>query len=170
MCRDVSTLRKMHTDGEVRASWRALRVLVVHGQQDAVNARVELTHRLGHSVCVAFDGFAALRLAVAYQPDVVLLDRGISLVDSHQIARHLRFDFPRKDVWIIAVTGQIDDVRRDKCIDAGIGVLLTDPVDPDVFGTLLMLECGRVNRSEADAAAALASEGCIPVRSLDNVN
>ena len=170
MRQHVSILRKMHTNGQVRASWRALRVLVVDGQQDTVNARVELAHRLGHTAILAFDGFAALRVAVAYQPDVVVLDKGLALVESCQIARHLRFDYPRMDVWIIAVTGWIDDEHRNRCTDAGIDVLLTEPLDPDVFETLLMLECGRVNRSATDDAPALAGEGCIPVRSLDNVN
>lgn len=170
MRRDASILRKMLTNGQVRANWRALRVLVVDGQQDTVNARVELARRSGHTAFLAFDGFAALRVAVAYQPDVVLLDKGLALVESCQIARHLRFDYPRKDVWIIAVTGRIDDERRNKCTDAGIDVLLAAPQDPDVFETLLMLECMRVNRSAADESAALTGECFIPVRSHDNVN
>ena len=146
-CRDASVLRKMHTNEQVRANWRALRVLVVDGQQDSVNARVGLARRWGHTAYLAFDGFAALRVAIAYLPDVVLLDKGITLVDRCQIARHLRFDFPRKDIWIIAVTGRIDDERRNKCTEAGIDVLLAEPVDTDVLETLFMLECERVNRS-----------------------
>lgn len=167
---DASILIEVQSNGLVGANWRALRVLVVDVQQDTVNARVELAHRLGHTACLAFDGFSALRVAVDYQPDIVLIDRGIALVESCQIARHLRFDYPRKDVWIIAVTGRISDERRNKCTDAGIDVLLTVPIDPDVYETLFMLECIRVNRSETDAAVALAGEECLPIRPYDNVH
>lgn len=169
-CRDASVRRQRHSNGQARANWRALRVLVVGGQQDTVNARFKLTHRWGHTACLAVDGFVALRVAIAYQPDVVLLNKGITLVDRCQIARHLRFDFPRKDIWIIAVTGRIDDEGRNKCTEAGIDVLLAEPVDTDVLETLLMLECLRVNRSETDEAAAHSGEGFMPVRSHDNVN
>lgn len=171
MHRDALTFRKMPTNGQVRANWRALRILVVDGQhQEPVNRRVEQVRRLGHTASLAFDRFAALRVAAAQHPDVVLLDSGITLVDSCQIARHLRLNLPGKDVWIIALTRRIDEVRRNKCIDAGINVLLAEPVDPDVFETLLMLECLRVNRSETDEAAALSGEGFVRLRSQDTVS
>ena len=100
----------------------------------------------------------------------MLLEYGLTLFDSCQIARHLRFDYPRKDVSIIAVTGQTDDERRMRYTDAGIDVLLTDLLDPDVFETFLTLQRGRLNRSATDAAVTLAGEEFVPVRPRDNVN
>jgi CheY-like chemotaxis protein len=171
MCRDVSFRTTINADGRVQADRRALRVLLVSGQNpDPVNERVELARRLGHTVLQATDGFVALRLAVAYQPDVVLLDCGLTLSDSCQIARHLRFDYPRKDVWIIAVTVRMDAESRKSCIDAGIDVLITKPLDPDVLEALLMLEYGRLNRSATDVAAAHAGQGFVPNCWGDNVN
>lgn len=154
--RHASIHRTMSTDAQGGVTWQMLRVLVVNGQSRSPDRlRVELTRQLGCTALHAKDGFAAVRVAVDYQPNVVLLDFGLTLLDSCQIARHLRFDFPRKDVWIIAVTGRIDDERRNKSADAGIDVLLTEPLELAVFEMLLVLECGRVNRATRDDAAAL---------------
>ena len=83
----------------------------------------------------------------------------MTLIDGCTVARRMRADFPSKDCLIVAVSRRADDVRRQQCIEAGIDLFLVKPVDSEVVETLLMLECARVNRSQADNAAALAAKG-----------
>ena len=68
------------------------------------------------------------------------------LMDGCQVAKHLRSDYVREDCLIIAFAEWVDDARRKLCVEAGIDLLLSKPVDPYVVETLLMLECVRVNR------------------------
>ena len=143
----------------VWAGLRELRVLVVNDEQESGDALARLVRRWGHAARVAFDGLAALRVAAAQNPDVVLLDIEMPFIDWCQVARHLRLGFPRKDCLIIGVSRRADDEHRQKCIEAGIDLLLIKPVDPSVVEILLLLECERVNRSQIDNAACLAKKG-----------
>ncbi len=136
----------------VRADQRALRVLVVDDEQNVADAIVGQVRRSGHTARVAYDGLAALRAAAAQDPDVVLLDMKMPFMDGGQVAMHLRLDFPRKERFIIAVTERADDVSRQQCLEAGIDLALSKPVDPSILETLILLECVLVNRRQARRA------------------
>ena len=142
----ISTYDRVSQVGHAAAGRRVLRVLVVDDEQDTTHGLVRLVCRLGHAVQTAHHGFTALRVAALRQPELVLLDLDTPLMDGCQVARQLRFDFPRDECFIIAVTAQVDDERRQQCLEAGIDLLLIKPLDPSVVETLLLLECMRANR------------------------
>jgi PleD family two-component response regulator len=53
---------------------RSLRVLVADDNRDAADSLSILVKRWGHDVRQTYDGAAALEMAFAYRPDVLLLD------------------------------------------------------------------------------------------------
>ena len=146
--RPASTHGRPRESDRVRVG-RELRVLVVDDQRDMADALARRVRRWGHEARMAHDGLAALRVAAAQHPDVVLLQMEIPFMDGHQIARHLRLDFPRKACFIIAVTERTEGERRQQCIESGIDLLLIKPIEPSVVETLLLLECELVNRRRA---------------------
>jgi len=133
-------------NGRTSHAQRVLRVLVVDGGRESGNELGKVARRQGHVVRHADDGLAALRAAAGLHPDIVLLNLDLPLMDGCQIARHLRRDFPSRDCLVIALTAKSNDGHRQQCIKAGIDLLLVAPVVPEIFETLLMLECGLVNR------------------------
>ena len=142
----ASTRNTSSESDRVGAGARALRVLIVAAEQGSANAFLRQVRYAGHGAHAAPDGLAALRVAVAWRPDVVLLDLETPLMDGCQVAKHLRSDYLSEDCLIIAFAQCVDDARREPCLEAGIDLLLSMPVDRDVVETLLMLECVRVNR------------------------
>ena len=138
---------------------RMLRVLVVDEELSSANALVRLMCDGASASLAALDSYSGVRVAAAQHPDVVLLDLDLPRMDGCQVARHLRSDDPSKECLIVAVTERADRARRKQCSEAGIDLLLTKPVDPEVVETLLLLECLRVNRSQADNAANCATTG-----------
>ena len=142
----ASTRNTSSESGRVGAGVRVLRVLVVAAEQSSANAFLRQVRYAGHGAHAAPDGLAALRVAAAWHPDVVLLDLETPLMDGCQVAKHLRSDYLSEDCLIIAFAQCVDDARREPCLEAGIDLLLSMPVDRDVVETLLMLECVRVNR------------------------
>jgi CheY-like chemotaxis protein len=110
---------------------------------------VRRVRRSGQAARMAHNGLAALRVAAAQHPDVVLLDMEMPFMDGHEVARHLRLDFPRRACFIIAVTARTADERRQHNIESGIDLRLIKPLDPSVVETLLLLECELVNRRQA---------------------
>src|SRR4051812_38334092 len=59
---------------DLLSSPRPLRVLVVDDNEDTADVLVSLADLWGHDVRVAYSGPAALRVARAFQPHLVLLD------------------------------------------------------------------------------------------------
>jgi CheY-like chemotaxis protein len=140
-------------DSRICVGRQLLRVLIVDAEQNSADALVGLVRRWGYAARVARDGHAALRMAAIQHPDVVLLDIELLDVNGCQVSSHLRFDFPRNDFIIIAFTERADDERRQHCIEAGIDLLLTKPIDLEVVETLLLLECLHVYQSQTDNAS-----------------
>jgi CheY-like chemotaxis protein len=154
--RQALTHDRVITDGHGWAGRRALRVLVVDDDKDTADGLVWLVRRWGHAARMAYDGAGALRVAADQHPDIVLLDVEMPLIDGCHVARQLRLASPRRECFIIAITGGADERGRRQCLEAGIDLVLIKPVDSSVVETLLMLECERVNRSPTDDPVGLA--------------
>ena len=91
-----------------------LRVLVVDDNMDAAQSLGMLLEETGHDVQLAYDGPTALQSALAYRPNVVLLDIGLPGLDGYEVARKIRGDATLKDIVLVAITGygQATDIQR----------------------------------------------------------
>ena len=107
-----------------------LLVLVVDDSRDCAESLALLVRLWGHEAVVAYDGPAALDVARARAPDVVLLDLAMPKMDGYQLAGRLRQVAGLEEALLIAVSGhgQEADVRR--CEEAGIDCHFLKPVDP----------------------------------------
>ena len=86
---------------------------------------------------VAYDGLAAVALAVAEAPQVVLLDIAMPGLDGWGIARELR-GLPQLDeVRLIAISGLGRSVDIERSLEAGFEAHLTKPVDTERLSGLL---------------------------------
>jgi signal transduction histidine kinase/CheY-like chemotaxis protein len=109
----------------VRGS-RQLRVLLV--DDNDVNREVvhEMLRRLGHEVTLAIDGEQALVALGGTTFDAVFMDVQLPGVDGLEVTR--RFRASGKTTPIIAVTAHTAHLDRDRCIAAGMNLVLTKPV------------------------------------------
>ena len=107
------------------------RVLVVDDNIDVAAALNLLVKSLGHETCVVHDGVAALKMAVEFGPDVVLLDVGMPGLDGYEVARRLNALKPKRAFRIIAVTGWGQEADRTKSREAGFDLHLLKPVKVD---------------------------------------
>jgi DNA-binding response OmpR family regulator len=114
----------------------ACRVLVVDDNADTADSLALLLNLWGHRACVAYDGPAALRVAEAYRPQVVLLDLGLPGRSGSEVARRLRKEPALEKPLLVAVTGPgPEDCERTW--EAGFDLYLTKPVDLVVLRELL---------------------------------
>jgi CheY-like chemotaxis protein len=112
-------------------------ILVVDDSPDTARSTAELLTLMGYTVRVAFSGHAALRLAAAESPDVVLLDLRMPGMDGCEVARRLTADGAGKPPVIVAVTGCGTEEDRVRTAAAGFDLHLVKPVDPGVLVGLL---------------------------------
>ncbi|HEY3448740.1 MAG TPA: PAS domain S-box protein [Myxococcales bacterium] len=115
---------------ERRATAAPSRILVVDDNADEAQSLRDLVGFWGHEVQTAPDGPAALALAAAFRPRVVLLDLGLPRMDGYEVARRLRSLFPGTAPRLLAVSGYGSEEDRRRSHEAGIERHLTKPVDP----------------------------------------
>jgi CheY-like chemotaxis protein len=120
----------------------SLRVLIVDDYMDAADSLGLLVTLWGHEARVAYDAEAALRLAAAYQPDVLLVDLAMPKTDGCQLARQLRREDRFKGTLLVATTGYADDAHRLLAAAADFDLYLIKPFEPArVEGLLLREQC-----------------------------
>jgi len=107
---------------------RRLRILVVDDNVDAATTLGELLELLGHEVRVVYDGQAAIELAPAYRPDVVLLDIGLPGMNGFVVARRLREESHLSQAVIVALTGYGQEEDRPQFQEAGFDYHFTKPI------------------------------------------
>ena len=107
----------------------SLRVLVVDDNVDAAQTLGLLLKATGHDACMAYDGVNAVKVALEFLPNIVLLDIGLPGLDGYEVAKRLRQDSSLDGVVLVAVTGygQASDKLRSQ--DAGFNHHLVKPTD-----------------------------------------
>ena len=105
------------------------RVLVVDDNQDAAEALAWILEPL-HEVQIAYDGRTAVERALAFQPDVVLLDIGLPVLNGYQVAEELRKSPETSHCVIIAITGYGQSSDRERALQSGFDFHLVKPAEP----------------------------------------
>jgi DNA-binding response OmpR family regulator len=104
-----------------------LRVLVVDDERALVDLVGSYLTRDGFEVSTAHDGRKAIDLARQVDPDVMVLDLGLPVIDGVEVCRAVR---TFSDCYIIMLTARTDEV--DKLIGLSVGAddYLTKPFSP----------------------------------------
>ncbi|MEO7071913.1 MAG: response regulator [Rhodanobacter sp.] len=106
-----------------------MKILLV---EDNEMNRDMLTRRLtrrGYQVLTAIDGATALSLASAEQPDVVLMDMSMPVMDGWETTRRMKADAATAAVPVIALTAHAMVADRERALAAGCDDFDTKPVD-----------------------------------------
>jgi signal transduction histidine kinase/DNA-binding response OmpR family regulator len=113
------------------------RILLVDDNADLTLTTSALLRAANHEVRVAADGFAALEMAVAWQPDAVLIDIGLPGIDGYEVARRLRELPGWEESLLVAMTGYGQEQDRHRAKQAGFDHHLVKPVDFAVLQKVL---------------------------------
>jgi DNA-binding NarL/FixJ family response regulator len=104
----------------------------------------------------AADGREAVRLAAELQPDIVIMDIAMPLLNGLQAAQAIRENAP---TGVIFVTMHTDESYILKALDAGArGYLLKDNADEDIERAIRAVAVGKPYFSPAIAQALLADD------------
>ncbi|WP_229519956.1 ATP-binding protein [Massilia oculi] len=114
-----------------------LRILVVDDNVDAAETLQALLEMNDHTVSVANDGAAALRLAGADLPQVVFLDIGLPDMSGHEAAEAMRRIPGMEDATLVALTGWGAEQDRRRSSEAGFDHHLTKPADFTIVENLI---------------------------------
>ncbi len=98
--------------------------------------RLELERR-GFRVLEATDGEEGVAVAVREQPDIILMDIGLPVLDGIEATRRIRADAALRDLLIVALTAHHETEYRANALAAGCDAYLTKPIDFDWLIDLL---------------------------------
>ena len=135
--------------------WPRHRILIVDDNAVAADGLGKLlTLVYGQEVRVVYDGWTALDLASSFQPELVLLDLGMSVMDGYELARQLRDRPECAGARLVAVTGwgQEEDRRRSR--EMGFDLHLIKPVNTITLQRLLADPAFDVRQDGVLAAAS----------------
>ena len=93
----------------------------------------------GYLVIEARDGSEAIREAYGGQPDLILLDIDMPVLNGFAVARRLRQDKHFGDIPIIAITGLSSREDRERAYDAGCNAFLRKPFS--LSNLIVEIEC-----------------------------
>jgi CheY-like chemotaxis protein len=105
------------------------RILLV---EDNEMNRDMLSRRLmkkGFEVVIAVNGQEGVDMAASENPDLILLDMSLPVMDGWTAAGHLKGNENTKQIPIIALTAHAMEEDREKALSAGCDDYDTKPVD-----------------------------------------
>jgi len=92
---------------------------------------------LGYRVITASDGQAAVDLASALMPSVILMDLMMPVLDGFEAIRRLKADGATSAIPVIAITALGRTTDHQRALDIGAVGYLSKPFDLDVLATTI---------------------------------
>ena len=83
----------------------------------------------GYEVAIAVDGQQGVDMASTENPDLILLDMSLPVMDGWEAAKRLKSDPATQQIPIIALTAHAMAGDREKSLEAGCDDYDTKPVD-----------------------------------------
>jgi CheY-like chemotaxis protein len=110
-----------------RAGFKRPLVLVVEDNDDVRQMYADLLSFFGLGVVEAYNGVEAVALGRALQPDLIVMDMALPVMDGATATRKLKGAFPTSPIPVIAVTGFSADHYLSRARAAGCDAFLTKP-------------------------------------------
>jgi PAS domain S-box-containing protein len=114
-----------------------LRILVADDNRDAAHTLAMLLRLDGHEVRAVHDGVEALAAGDGFEPQLVLLDIGMPLLDGYETARQIQARPWGKHAHLVALTGWGLEADRRRAMAAGFHDHLVKPAEPDALKAVI---------------------------------
>ena len=109
------------------------RILIIEDDSFSRDLVAYLLRSAGYTVLEAKDGGIGLHLALQEQPDLVICDLQMPVLDGYEVVRGLRKHPDWRKVPLIAVTRFAMVGDRQKALDAGFDEHIGKPIAPETF-------------------------------------
>ena len=108
----------------------AKRILVVEDQEDNRQILRDLFATAGYELIEVGDGEAALPAALKHNPDLIIMDIELPLLDGYEATRRIKANPELRRIPVIAVTSYALSGDEDKARAAGCDDYITKPYSP----------------------------------------
>ena len=117
-----------------------MKILYVEDNEDNVYMLKNRLTRAGFTVLVAVDGGQGVAMAAAEQPDLILMDMSLPVLDGWEATRRIKATPATAHIPVIALTAHAMAGDREQAIAAGCNDFDTKPVEmPRLLGKIRAL-------------------------------
>jgi CheY-like chemotaxis protein len=106
-----------------------MKILYVEDNDDNVFVLKTRLTRAGFTVIIAGDGAQGVAMATSEQPDLILMDLSLPVLDGWEATRRIKAAPETKHIPIIAITAHAMTGDREKAMAAGCDDFDTKPVE-----------------------------------------
>ena len=109
------------------------RILVVEDNETNMYLMRFILQKAGHEIIEAWDGAAGVESAEKDNPDLILMDMQLPVMDGYQATKKIRASKEGNTIPIIAITSYAMVGDREKTLNAGCTAYLEKPINPETF-------------------------------------
>ena len=106
-----------------------MKILYVEDNDDNIYMLERRLKRAGFEVLIARDGAEGVAMAAAEQPELILMDMGLPVLDGSEATRQIKAAPGTKHIPVIALTANAMTGDKEKALAAGCDDFDTKPVD-----------------------------------------
>jgi two-component system cell cycle response regulator DivK len=107
------------------------KILYVEDNEDNIYMLKNRLGRKGFTVLIATDGAQGVAMAVAEQPELIIMDLSLPVLDGWEAARRIKAAVETRHIPIIALSAHAMTGDREKALAAGCDDFDTKPVELD---------------------------------------
>jgi len=104
-------------------------ILIIDDSKLIAHVAKTMLTKQGHEVVLAQDGKAGVEAAKSVQPDIILLDLIMPVMDGYEVCQHLKADETTQEIPIIMVTSKAETADKIKGLQMGALDYVTKPFD-----------------------------------------
>ncbi len=115
------------------------RILIV--EDNALNRTLlqAVLKRAGYELLIAEDGETGVELALRENPDLILMDVMLPLINGYEATRRIKMNPATRHIPIVAITANDAPSERDRALDAGCDGYITKPIDTRILPNQIRL-------------------------------
>jgi CheY-like chemotaxis protein len=106
-----------------------MKVLYVEDNDDNIFVLKNRLGRAGFTVVIATDGIQGVAMAASEQPDIILMDLSLPVLDGWEATRRIKAGPETRHIPVIALTAHAMIGDREKALAAGCDDFDTKPVE-----------------------------------------
>jgi len=106
-----------------------VKILYVEDNEDNVYVVKNRLTRAGFSVVISTDGAQGVAAAASEQPDLILMDLSLPVIDGWEATRQLKAAPETRHIPVVALTAHAMSGDREKALAAGCDDFDTKPVE-----------------------------------------
>ncbi len=124
------------------------KILVVDDEPDIVRSLSLRLRAEGFAVATANDGLSATKMAIAEQPELILLDIGMPAGNGHVVVERLRNISETSHIPVIYLTARTAEKDYHQARAGGVTKYITKPFDTEVLLAAIEDQMERIRQTD----------------------